>query len=282
MKRELTHLAACLPPRPNIVPTAMLSSQTKHLVESGQLDKNCLVHVHHYAANAVQGRRILILLDLSVVAPPTAERLGDPQNVDKVSDGAAAPAAAPSVKPEAGTTVAPSNAAPARKPAAPPVDMSGMPIYPIEGLSPYQNKWTIKARVTTKSEIKHWANQRGEGKLFSCNLLDESGEIKATGFNDAVDRFYNVLKEGHVYFISKARVNIARQKFKTLSNEYEITFERDTNIVEVSSAQDTDCFGTRFLPLTRLAPLALSKVPRCCRRARGQVQLPPTEPTRWR
>lgn len=59
-------------------------------------------------------------------------------------------------------------------------------------------RWTIKARVTQKSEIKHWSNQRGEGKLFSVTLMDETGEIRATGFNEAVDAFYNVLEEGKV------------------------------------------------------------------------------------
>jgi replication factor A1 len=34
--------------------------------------------------------------------------------------------------------------------------------------------WTIKARVTAKSEIKHWSNQRGDGKLFNVTLMDET------------------------------------------------------------------------------------------------------------
>lgn len=95
------------------------------------------------------------------------------------------------------------------------------------------SRWTIKARVTSKSDIKHWSNQRGEGKLFSVNLLDDTGEIKATGFNDAVDRFHGMLQENHVYYISKARVNIAKKQFSNLQNEYEITFENNTEIEEV-------------------------------------------------
>jgi ssDNA-binding replication factor A large subunit len=82
-------------------------------------------------------------------------------------------------------------------------------VYPIEGLSPYQNKyiqmrlltdyrWTIRVRVTYKSEIKEWHNQRGQGRLFTVNFLDETGEIRATGFNDQVDALYDKLKEGNV------------------------------------------------------------------------------------
>lgn len=121
----------------------------------------------------------------------------------------------------------------ARAPARAPGKDVG-PVFPIEGLSPYQNKWTIKARVTNRSEIKHWSNQRGEGKLFSVTLMDETGEIRATGFNDAVDNFYNVLEEGKVFYISRARINIAKKQFSSVNNEYEITFEKDTEITPVS------------------------------------------------
>ncbi|CAG8644328.1 10304_t:CDS:2, partial [Dentiscutata heterogama] len=47
-------------------------------------------------------------------------------------------------------------------------------IFPINLLSPYHNKWKIRAVVGAKSDIKHWQNQNGAGKLFNCTLLDES------------------------------------------------------------------------------------------------------------
>jgi replication factor A1 len=106
-------------------------------------------------------------------------------------------------------------------------------ILPIEGLSPYQNNWTIKVRVTQKSEIRTWSNQRGEGKLFNVNFMDESGEIRATGFNAQVDQFYEKLEEGKVYTVSKARVNLAKKKFSNLTNDYELSLDRNTEIDEV-------------------------------------------------
>ena len=57
---------------------------------------------------------------------------------------------------------------------------------PIDSITPYQNKWTIKARVTSKSDIRTWNNAKGSGKLFSMDLMDESGEIRAIAFNDQV------------------------------------------------------------------------------------------------
>lgn len=109
----------------------------------------------------------------------------------------------------------------------------GRSIYPIEGLSPYQNNWTVKARVTHKSEVKTWSNQRGEGKLFNLTLMDETGEIRATAFNAAVDELYEKLEEGKVYYISKGRVNLAKKKFSNVQNDYEMTLEKNSEIEEV-------------------------------------------------
>ena len=107
-------------------------------------------------------------------------------------------------------------------------------IYPIEGLSPYAHKWTIKARCTNKSDIKTWHNKNGEGKLFSVNLLDESGEIRGTGFNDQCDALYELFQEGSVYYItSPCRVQLAKKQFTNLNSDYELTFERDTLVEKV-------------------------------------------------
>ncbi|EEB17279.1 Replication protein A 70 kDa DNA-binding subunit, putative [Pediculus humanus corporis] len=67
-------------------------------------------------------------------------------------------------------------------------------IHPISSLSPYQNRWCIKARVTNKQAPRNYSSARGEGKLFSVVFTDESGEIKCTGFNSAVDKFSDLLQ----------------------------------------------------------------------------------------
>jgi replication factor A1 len=111
-------------------------------------------------------------------------------------------------------------------------------LYPIESLSPYAHKWTIRARCTNKSEIKTWHNARGEGKLFSVNLLDDTGEIRATGFTETCDRLYDLFQVGTVYYISApCKVQLAKKQFSNLPNDYELQFENGT---EVEKAEDQD------------------------------------------
>jgi replication factor A1 len=61
-------------------------------------------------------------------------------------------------------------------------------------------RWTIKARGTAKSDIRRWSNAKGEGTLFNIDLLDsEGGEIRATFFKEACDKFFPILEAGKVY-----------------------------------------------------------------------------------
>ncbi len=81
--------------------------------------------------------------------------------------------------------------------------------------------------------MKTWSNQRGEGKLFNVTLMDETGEIRGTAFNSVADDLYSKFEEGKVYYVSKARVNLAKKMFSNLANDYELAFERNTVIEEV-------------------------------------------------
>ncbi|KAJ2385120.1 Replication factor A protein 1, partial [Coemansia sp. RSA 2603] len=110
------------------------------------------------------------------------------------------------------------------------------PVHPIGDLNPYHNKWTIRARVTQKSTIKQWNKPTSSGRLFSVNLLDESGEIRATAFTQQVDKLYPLLEVGKVYYVSNAQVKMARQQFSNVNNQYELTFD-DNSVVELCPEQ---------------------------------------------
>lgn len=112
-------------------------------------------------------------------------------------------------------------------------------IQPIASLNPYQSKWVIKARVTNKSEIKAWQNDRSSGKLFSVDLLDQAGgQIKATMFNEAVDKFHPMLIQNNVYLIERGVLKLANKKFSVIPNDYEMTLNIDA-VVEPFGEDNT-------------------------------------------
>ncbi len=160
---------------------------------------------------------MIILLDVDVVkkGSEVGTKIGNPvqmgdganQNQNQAKEPAAKRAAEDPAGPEAKRSplaaaenrqrqglLSPSVAASSSQP----LDPANANIYPIASLTPYQNRWTIKARVTHKSDIRRWSNSRGEGHLFSMDLLDESGEIRATAFKEMCDKYYNMIEVGKV------------------------------------------------------------------------------------
>ncbi|KAI3443580.1 hypothetical protein Pfo_000245 [Paulownia fortunei] len=119
-------------------------------------------------------------------------------------------------------------------------------IIPIAALNPYQGRWAIKARVTAKGDLRRYNNARGDGKVFSFDLLDsDGGEIRVTCFNAVVDRFYDTIEVGKVYVISKGSLKPAQKNFNHLQNEWEIFLET-TSSVDLCPDEDSSIPRQQF------------------------------------
>ncbi|KAA8901948.1 hypothetical protein FN846DRAFT_780784 [Sphaerosporella brunnea] len=226
---------------------AMISTQSNYLIQTNELVKGCFVKLTNWNAQKVKGKKILIVIELEVLKHlGIREKVGNPTGLEAAISAGLLNSAPPAPQEAASATSFYGNKPPqpqrtsapvgggadstaSRSAVGPSAGAHGN-IYPIEAISPYQNKWTIKARVINKSDIKTWSNQRSEGKLFTVTFLDETGEIRATGFNQECDTYFELLQEGQVYYVSKCRVNMAKKQFSNVNNDYELTFGRDTLI----------------------------------------------------
>jgi replication factor A1 len=81
--------------------------------------------------------------------------------------------------------------------------------------------------------MRHYNNNRGEGCVFSIELLDcLGGEIRGTFFNDEAKKFFDKLENGKCYVIRKGSIRVANKRYSKSDNEFEITFNYNTTFKE--------------------------------------------------
>lgn len=181
-----------------------------------------------------RSKRVLIIVALEILqkGEQVGHKIGDPISLtDAGKQNGNAPAAASAQAPSA--PAKPANASSytprpqSQSLANESMSFDGRATHPISALSPYQNKWVIKARVTAKSPIRTWSNQKGEGKLFSMDLMDESGQIRVTGFRDSVDKFYEMIEVNWTW-IYHQRIELRFPVNRADTNMVDIAFRRST------------------------------------------------------
>lgn len=108
----------------------------------------------------------------------------------------------------------------------------------ISEINPFKSKWVIKARVVSKKPIHLWNNDKSSGKLFNFNLIDGSGEIRVTAFNEMVDKFFDKIENECVFLFSNADIKKANTKYMNVKNNFELILTNDTEIEKCTQNSD--------------------------------------------
>ncbi|KAM4589931.1 replication protein A 70 kDa DNA-binding subunit [Fundulus diaphanus] len=242
----------------------MLSTQLNYMAEENILAPNCVCLLKRQVTNMLKdGRRVVIILEIDVLTPADGVngKIGDPTPYADGQNKGQHPAQVPESRPPLQqqqnrnevsqpvkrnlksdfTKKAPS--------ALPDTPGASSKVVPIASLNPYQSKWTIRARVTNKSSIRTWSNARGDGKLFSMEIVDESGEIRVTGFNQEVDKFHSLIEVGKVYYISKGSLKIANKQYTSVKNDYEMTLNGESSIIPCEDSCDVPMVQCDFVSI---------------------------------
>ncbi|KAL7727730.1 hypothetical protein ACLKA6_008067 [Drosophila palustris] len=78
----------------------------------------------------------------------------------------------------------------------------------IANLSQYRENGPIKARVIWKKAKGYWPTEGFGGNLFNLDLMDATGKIHVTAYQDECEKFYDLIEIGNVYIFSGYCVKI--------------------------------------------------------------------------
>uniref|UniRef100_A0A182QCD7 Replication protein A subunit n=1 Tax=Anopheles farauti TaxID=69004 RepID=A0A182QCD7_9DIPT len=266
---------------------AMLGTQLNDLHRQGKLPDYTIIRIDRYTTSVVNRnekgeKRVLIIVDLTVLKEGSlvGEKIGNPQpmtdtpsQTNVASSGQDKPALSRPLETLGGAGNNTGNRSMSGH-SSQSASLTDSLTHPISSLSPYQNKWVIKARVMSKSSIRTWSNAKGEGKLFSMDVMDESGEIRVTAFKEQCDRYYSMIEVDKVYFISKCQLKPANKQYTSLKNDYEMTMTNDTIVQECKEADGSlPEIQYNFVPISQIAnmePNSMIDVIGVCKQA-GEV-----------
>ncbi|XP_018310864.1 replication protein A 70 kDa DNA-binding subunit [Mycetomoellerius zeteki] len=235
----------------------MLATQLNNLITENILNDYAICKITNYHMSSVNNsgkeKRVMLILGIEVLVPgdKVGSKIGNPTNIEMKSESESTSTSTSTCT--SGATTAYYQNGSTKNATSNYQAPSDINTTPIAALSPYQNKWVIKVRVTNKSPIKTWSNSRGEGKLFSMDLIDESGEIRCTAFRDQCEKFYDMIETGNVYYISRCTLKAANKQFCTLKNDYEMTMTGDTEIMPChENSDDIPTLQFDFCPISQV------------------------------
>ncbi len=101
--------------------------------------------------------------------------------------------------------------------------------------------------------MRNYTNARGAGHILKIELIDNQGtQIEGTFFNEQALTNNSTLEENKVYLISGGQIKIANKKFTSISNDFCITFDKNTTIEEASDDESIGAQGFCFVSIDQI------------------------------
>ncbi|CAF1532297.1 unnamed protein product [Adineta steineri] len=84
--------------------------------------------------------------------------------------------------------------------------------------------------VPNKTSIHQYSNARGQGVVFSFDLMDNTAKLLVTAFNNEYNKLHPTIHNGQMYILAKDIVKPVTRQYNKLSWNYEIIVTQETSI----------------------------------------------------
>uniref|UniRef100_A0A0G4FR13 Replication factor A C-terminal domain-containing protein n=1 Tax=Chromera velia CCMP2878 TaxID=1169474 RepID=A0A0G4FR13_9ALVE len=120
---------------------------------------------------------------------------------------------------------------------------------PIGELNQYTSRFKIKARVTGKTDLRKYTQQKTgkQSQVFSVDLLDaDRSAIRGTFWGDEVcSKFFGKIELGKVFYFEGGYLKVSNKKYNNTNHPYEINFNERTLVTPAEDDKkiERECFN---------------------------------------
>ena len=122
-----------------------------------------------------------------------------------------------------------------------PDDIDMKSILDLSQISTFTKNICLYVKLTKKNFSKKFYNKTTfrESHLLTFDLIDKNGfQMQAAIFDDTIDKFSPMLKEGNIYYIKGGYAKINDKKYTNIKTDYKLIFDFNTQIMEVDKNLD--------------------------------------------
>ena len=145
-----------------------------------------------------------------------------------------------------------------------PDDIDMKTILDLSQISTFTKNICLYVKLTHKNFPKKFYNKTTfrESHLLTFDLIDKNGfQMQAAIFDDTIDKFSPLLKEGNIYYIKGGYAKINDKKYTNIKTDYKLIFDFNTQIIEVDKSLDKIFDNTEEkLILTKFVDLSTCKI----------------------